>query len=71
MAAYKCAVCGNEVAYEGALPRLYPFCSPRCKMVDLGRWLREQYTIDRDLTPDELDDVPPERPRPRREDAGE
>jgi endogenous inhibitor of DNA gyrase (YacG/DUF329 family) len=40
-------------------------------MADLGRWLREQYTIDRDLTPEELDDAPPERPRPRREDAGE
>jgi endogenous inhibitor of DNA gyrase (YacG/DUF329 family) len=22
-----------------------PFCSERCKMVDLGRWLNEEYVI--------------------------
>jgi endogenous inhibitor of DNA gyrase (YacG/DUF329 family) len=22
----------------------FPFCSPRCKLVDLGRWLGEKYT---------------------------
>jgi endogenous inhibitor of DNA gyrase (YacG/DUF329 family) len=21
----------------------YPFCSPRCKLIDLGRWLGEEY----------------------------
>jgi endogenous inhibitor of DNA gyrase (YacG/DUF329 family) len=23
----------------------YPFCSPRCKTIDLGRWLGESYRI--------------------------
>ena len=23
----------------------FPFCSPRCKQVDLGRWLDEKYRI--------------------------
>lgn len=56
---YKCAICGREVECEGGLPSVYPFCSPRCKMVDLGKWLHEQYTIDRDLTPEEVPPLPP------------
>jgi endogenous inhibitor of DNA gyrase (YacG/DUF329 family) len=23
----------------------FPFCSPRCKTIDLGRWLNEEYGI--------------------------
>ena len=23
----------------------YPFCSARCRKIDLGRWLGEKYTI--------------------------
>jgi endogenous inhibitor of DNA gyrase (YacG/DUF329 family) len=23
----------------------YPFCSARCKLIDLGRWLGEEYTV--------------------------
>jgi endogenous inhibitor of DNA gyrase (YacG/DUF329 family) len=23
----------------------YPFCSPRCKLIDLGRWLGGKYQI--------------------------
>lgn len=23
----------------------FPFCSPRCKLVDLGRWLGEDYRV--------------------------
>jgi endogenous inhibitor of DNA gyrase (YacG/DUF329 family) len=23
----------------------FPFCSPRCKTIDLGRWLGESYRI--------------------------
>jgi endogenous inhibitor of DNA gyrase (YacG/DUF329 family) len=51
---YSCSICGKQVAYEGPLPALYPFCCERCKMVDLGRWFSEQYSIDRDLTPEDL-----------------
>lgn len=28
----------------------FPFCSPRCKQVDLGRWLNEEYSVP--MTPD-------------------
>jgi uncharacterized protein len=64
MATYECVICRRAVDYAGPLPELYPFCSPRCRLVDLGQWLREGYTIYRDVTPDDL----PERPR-RADDA--
>jgi endogenous inhibitor of DNA gyrase (YacG/DUF329 family) len=35
----------------------YPFCSPRCRLVDLGRWLGESYRIPSDEVHD--DDSPP------------
>jgi endogenous inhibitor of DNA gyrase (YacG/DUF329 family) len=56
MPAYQCAICNRDVPYEGKLPALYPFCSARCKWVDFGKWLHEQYAIDRELTPEELVD---------------
>lgn len=29
----------------------YPFCSPRCRQIDLGRWLGERYRIPADDDP--------------------
>ena len=64
MRAYPCAICKRPVSYQGRLPELYPFCSDRCRMVDLGVWFRERYAIDRDLAPgdDEQTPPPPEPP---------
>ena len=33
-----------------------PFCSQRCKDIDLGRWLNEEYAISRPATLDEVID---------------
>ena len=57
MRSYRCSLCEKPVEYEGPRPSLYPFCSERCKMVDLGKWLREEYTIDRDLTSEDVGDT--------------
>ena len=35
-----CPECGKTSARE-----TYPFCSPRCKAVDLNRWLSGSYAI--------------------------
>jgi endogenous inhibitor of DNA gyrase (YacG/DUF329 family) len=37
-----CPICGKE-ADPGNPAR--PFCSVRCKMVDLGRWFRGDYRV--------------------------
>jgi len=31
-----------------------PFCSERCKLIDLGLWASEQYAIPEAIKPDEL-----------------
>jgi len=39
----RCPQCGAAVKWEGN--RFRPFCSSRCKQVDLGKWLREEYSL--------------------------
>ncbi len=40
----KCPTCGNAVA-PLACNRAFPFCSDRCRLLDLGKWLGEEYRI--------------------------
>ena len=39
----KCPHCGREEEYEGNEFR--PFCSERCKLLDLGAWADEDYKL--------------------------
>jgi len=42
----KCPTCRAPVARDPARPnKPFPFCSERCHLVDLGRWLGEEYRI--------------------------
>jgi endogenous inhibitor of DNA gyrase (YacG/DUF329 family) len=42
----RCPTCRAPVARDPARPnKLFPFCSERCHLVDLGRWLGEDYRI--------------------------
>jgi uncharacterized protein len=43
----RCPTCKKPVTRE-ASPKLFPFCSERCHLVDLGRWLGEEYRIPED-----------------------
>jgi endogenous inhibitor of DNA gyrase (YacG/DUF329 family) len=36
----KCPICGKAIV----APRV-PFCSERCRQIDLGKWLNEDYRI--------------------------
>jgi endogenous inhibitor of DNA gyrase (YacG/DUF329 family) len=40
----RCANCGKTVAPRAA-NRSYPFCSDRCRLVDLAKWLGEEYRV--------------------------
>jgi len=42
----RCPVCDRllEGADRSECPQ-FPFCSDRCKLIDLGRWLGERYGI--------------------------
>jgi len=42
-----CPTCGKTLRYrDPSEQRYFPFCSERCKMVDLGRWLEGGYRIE-------------------------
>jgi len=57
-----CPICRKPVAVS---EKCFPFCSERCRVIDLGRWLGGEYHIevsadetDRDLPPAALPDHP-------------
>ena len=58
----KCPTCGKEIEYSSANP-WRPFCSERCKLIDLGEWASDGYVIEGDpgsadrMTPEELESV--------------
>ena len=44
----QCPTCKKivpEPAAHEELPKFFPFCSDRCKLIDLGRWLDGKYQI--------------------------
>jgi hypothetical protein len=59
----RCPTC-KKVLPEGLETRTFPFCSQRCKMVDLGRWLDEDYTISEPLEQSPHDKESPPEPEP-------
>jgi uncharacterized protein len=40
----KCPTCGKEVRWVPE-NRFRPFCSERCRQIDLGAWAAEKYRI--------------------------
>jgi len=47
----QCPVCNAAVSLESTPTA--PFCSDRCRLVDLGRWLEEGYAVPHVATDDE------------------
>lgn len=39
----KCPICDTRAPYEGNEFR--PFCSERCKLLDFGAWVDEEYAL--------------------------
>jgi hypothetical protein len=50
----KCPICKKQVALTDPW---MPFCSERCKDIDLGNWATEKYVIPEPLKPDEIDEL--------------
>jgi endogenous inhibitor of DNA gyrase (YacG/DUF329 family) len=50
----RCPICEKAVPSEGAFK---PFCSSRCKDVDLGKWLGEEYRVSRSMTHLEMESM--------------
>jgi endogenous inhibitor of DNA gyrase (YacG/DUF329 family) len=52
----RCPVCKRE--FDSAQSTAMPFCSERCRTIDLGRWLGEGYSLP--VEPDPEADEPPD-----------
>jgi uncharacterized protein len=70
IAKVRCPQCAKTVEYLASNPNR-PFCSERCKMIDLGAWASDQYAIpgkspeaddSLDLTQGEVDTFDETRP---------
>jgi len=60
-----CPICRNA-APPRTQNKSAPFCSPRCKLVDLGKWLEGRYAVP---TSEEADEADGEDRLPAGEDA--
>ena len=57
MISVRCPICQHLMQGQGPTEWPdYPFCSARCKLIDLGRWFDERYRVEAE----DQDDLPPE-----------
>jgi endogenous inhibitor of DNA gyrase (YacG/DUF329 family) len=53
MKTVRCPHCNREIEWSGRWPQR-PFCSERCRLIDLGAWAAEEYRISgKETTPAE------------------
>jgi endogenous inhibitor of DNA gyrase (YacG/DUF329 family) len=51
----RCPICRKPVPSGDAY---VPFCSERCKIIDLGNWASEKYVISTPVDPQTFEEVP-------------
>jgi endogenous inhibitor of DNA gyrase (YacG/DUF329 family) len=56
-----CPRCGKPVEWSAA-SAFRPFCSERCKLIDLGAWAAERYRVPVVEDKDEPESAPPGEP---------
>jgi uncharacterized protein len=54
-ATVKCPTCGRSIEWSEVSP-FRPFCSERCKLIDLGAWFSEQRGIPDEKSPDDSEE---------------
>jgi len=56
---FRCPMCRALLAHINV--PTFPFCSERCRLLDLSNWVDGKYTVTRPVDPtDQLDDFPRE-----------
>ena len=48
---FECPICGNS--FTEAMTTAMPFCSDRCRTIDLSRWMNEEYAVPYERLDDE------------------
>jgi endogenous inhibitor of DNA gyrase (YacG/DUF329 family) len=49
-----CPICEAPVAADAPV---FPFCSKRCRLIDLGRWASEEYRLSRPMDARDLEEL--------------
>jgi endogenous inhibitor of DNA gyrase (YacG/DUF329 family) len=52
-----CVICKTEMPGPWLEYPDFPFCSKRCRLIDLGRWLNEDYKVAKPKPEDESSEV--------------
>jgi endogenous inhibitor of DNA gyrase (YacG/DUF329 family) len=68
----RCPTCARAfaIAKLADLPS-FPFCSDRCRLIDLGRWIDGAYTIPGPESPSAEDPAAEQKGAPAGDDEGE
>ena len=55
----ECRRCGQRIVVDDSvpLPAEFPFCSERCRLIDLGKWFDEGYRVSRAAIDRDIDTV--------------
>lgn len=62
---HHCPICQKPV--DSAIHPDFPFCSERCRLLDLGNWAAEKYVVSEPLF-DEEGEEPPEADKRKGDD---
>jgi hypothetical protein len=49
-----CPICRRKLPVDATASRLFPFCSQRCRDIDLLRWCDGRYAIAEPLDPQQV-----------------
>ncbi len=53
----KCPICSKDVKPRSE-NAAFPFCTPRCKTIDLGKWMSEEYRVPvEDALPEDVEEA--------------
>jgi endogenous inhibitor of DNA gyrase (YacG/DUF329 family) len=59
---YRCPICKKPTDSETIAD--FPFCSERCRLLDLANWAAERYVVSEPASADFDEDGPDPAPRP-------
>jgi endogenous inhibitor of DNA gyrase (YacG/DUF329 family) len=54
----RCPICRKKVQPDDSF---IPFCSDRCRIIDLGNWASEKYVISSPVDPQTFEDLPDQK----------
>ena len=63
---FTCPICRKPV--DSATHSDFPFCSERCRLLDLGNWASEKYVVSEPLFDEEGEETPERDKRKRNDD---